>query len=172
MFIHNYFNSRGCPRSKCSVRHMGNVSQQLTLLTFDPALSATRLVVWQYARATQVCPVEASTPMCSVTASVPLFLPLSQRLGMGLLRTLLGELSADMWECLNKWTGLSSDHYWACENRCIISSVTLALSRVSFLILMIPLIWEILDPVFFGAWPILGTQIHHISASAALILTF
>lgn len=75
-------------RSKCSIGHMENVSLQLILLTLDPVPSATPLVVSQYARATQACPVEASIPMCSVTASVLLSWQPSQHLGMVLLHTL------------------------------------------------------------------------------------
>lgn len=60
-------------------------------LTLDLALPATRLVVWQCARATPLCPVEASIPTSSVTATVPS----SWRLSLHMVMGLLGEFNAD-----------------------------------------------------------------------------
>lgn len=102
MCIHCYFNSCCCPRSSTH----GKFVTAADRLTFDPVLSATHLVVWQYAKAAQVCPVEVSTPTCSVTASLLLSWRLSQRLGVEPLHTLWGEFNTDAWEYLNGWEHL------------------------------------------------------------------
>lgn len=133
--------------------HIGNLSLQLTFWPLTPALSATRLVVWQYARATRVCPVEASTPTCSVTASVPSRWRPSRRLGTVLSQTLWGGFNADMWQCLNEREHRSPETLWE-----QVYHVSVALERAE-------MIMGNIGSCVFEGWPILGTQSYDISAA-------